>query len=139
MLRSNMKASKGNAASKIFRNIGKKVKAKSEIRTKNIHRGDLAKIDKIKNRSGLFDSQQKRDRDIKLIQNKIDKSVGEHRKMLSKHERVKARNKLVIKKYSKRAGAAGLALTGAAGYVAHRREEKKNSWENAAKERLRRS
>jgi hypothetical protein len=134
-----MKASKGNAASKIFRNIGKKVKAKSEIRTKNIHRGDLAKIDKIKNRSGLFDSQQKRDRDIKPIQTKIDKSVGEHRKMLSKHERVKARNKLVIKKYSKRAGAAGLALTGAAGYVAHRREEKKNSWENAAKERLRRS
>lgn len=134
-----MKASKGNAASKIFRNIGKKVKAKSEIRTKNIHRSDLAKIDKIKNRSGIFDNQQKRDRDIKPIQNKIDKSVGEHRKMLSKHERVKARNKLVIKKYSKRVGAAGLALTGAAGYVAHRREEKKNSWENAAKERLRKS
>lgn len=145
MRRNNMTASKlktkskGNAASGIFKAIKKKVNAKSAIRTKNVHASDIAKIDKIKHRSGLFDNAEKRKKDIAPIQNKIDRSVGDHRKMVSRHERVKARNKLVFKKHSKRIGAAGIVATGTVGYVAHRREEKKNSWENAAKERLRKS
>lgn len=141
MRRNNMPASKskGNAASGIFRAIKKKVNSTSAIRTKNVHAGDISKIDKIKHRSKLFDSPEKRKRDIAPIQNKIDRSVNDNRKMMSKHERIKARNKLVLKKHSKRIGAAGVAVAGTAGYVAHRREERKNSWENAAKERLRKS
>lgn len=117
--------------------VAGKIAKAMNTRKKTVYAGDIKKIENIKNRSSMFDSASKRQRDTKQIQDKLDTQTKADKKSIRRQEFKKLRRKIILKKAGVRGGI-GLAITGTgAGYVHIKNKERANSWENAAKERLR--
>lgn len=117
--------------------VAGKIAKAMNTRKKTVYAGDIKKIENIKNRSSMFDSASKRQRDTKQIQDKLDTQTKADKKSIRRQEFKKLRRKLILKKAGIRGGI-GLAIAGTGASYAHiKNKERANSWENAAKERLR--